>query len=316
MVLRKAGGVLVFLGVVLLLFTAYQLWGTGFLEARSQQHLRAELRRILPPPLLDQPAPSPPAAGTLPALAPAAPPPATGAPIGVLRIPSIGLDQVVVQGIGTAQLRAGPGHYPDTPLPGEAGNVAIAGHRTTYAHPFYDLADVHPGAVIDISTAQGQFVYRATTTTVVPPSDVAVLQPAGRAVLTLTTCNPLYSATSRLVLRATLTASVLSPTTHNPNSGPALGTSASRPRGRGRPGGEAAAPAGIDRSRRGAGDDNLDWIPAAGWGALVVALALTVPRLAGRLNRRWPVYLVGGLTLFAALLFLFSAAGALLPPTL
>ena len=67
---------------------------------------------------------------------------------------------VVVEGTDADQLRSGPGHYPGTPLPGEAGNVAIAGHRTTYLHPFYNLNELVPGDAIDILTVQGLFVYQ------------------------------------------------------------------------------------------------------------------------------------------------------------
>lgn len=336
MVLRTIGQVLVFVGIVVILFTAYQLWGTGLFEARSQDHLRTELKHVIARRALDAPEPAPSPAGTLPALAPEALPPPTGTPIGILRIPSIGLDQVVVEGVGTAQLRSGPGHYPETPLPGEAGNVAIAGHRTTYAHPFFDLSDVRPGAAIDISTAQGQFLYRATGTIVVSPSDVAVLDPIGRATLTLTTCNPPYSAASRLVLRATLSASRLSTATgrraQQTPSRPAgkqvagkhaagnqvAGKQVAGSTGAGKAAGSVAASGSADASGTGLGatTDTGAWVSTVGWGALVAALGIGLPLLARRFTRRWPVFVAGALALLVVLFLFFSAVSALLPASL
>ncbi len=77
-----------------------------------------------------------------PVTAPHTEAPAEGDPVGEIRIPAIGLDQVVVEGTNTNDLRQGPGHYIGTPLPGQGGNAAIAGHRTTYGHPFYNLDGV------------------------------------------------------------------------------------------------------------------------------------------------------------------------------
>ena len=178
-VIAVAGRVLVAAGVLVLLFAVFQLWGTGLFEAHDQSALRSELTKALPHDAMDRAAriaAHPPKAKTAsgrPAIAPPASAPADGQPIGTIQIPNIGLDQVVVEGVGTTQLEMGPGHYPGTPLPGEQGNVAIAGHRTTYAHPFYDLNDVTPGNTILLTTAQGIFVYTADGQQVVQPTDVA-----------------------------------------------------------------------------------------------------------------------------------------------
>jgi sortase A len=129
-------------------------------------------------------------------------PPANTA-IGLLSIPAIGLNDAIVEGVGEGELEQGPGHYPGTPLPGQTGNVAIAGHRTTYAHPFYDLDQLAPGNPIYILTTQGLFRYKVTGTQVVAPTDTAVLESiSNRATLTLTTCNPRYSAATRMVVTA------------------------------------------------------------------------------------------------------------------
>ena len=132
-------------GGLLLLFWCYLQWGTGIAEHEAQARLARQLgdrrlqRSVRPRARPD---------ATTPYRWPTVP---DGGPLARLVIPSIGLDQVVVQGTDTADLREGPGHYPSTPYPGQPGNVAIAGHRTTYAHPFYDLNELVPGDTIELS---------------------------------------------------------------------------------------------------------------------------------------------------------------------
>jgi sortase A len=105
-----------------------------------------------------------------------------------------------------SDLRQGPGHYPQTPLPGEAGNAAIAGHRTTYSAPFGDLDQLGEGDLIRITTVRGTVSYRMYDHLVVQPTDVYVLDPDPNrtATLTLTTCDPKFSAAHRLIIRAEL----------------------------------------------------------------------------------------------------------------
>ncbi len=195
-------------GLLLVAFVAYQLWGTALYEARAQSHLKSELAQKLHHKL---PTAATELTGTqrlgLPPLAKETattlPDPAVNQPVGLLSIPKIGILDAIVEGVGEAQLEQGPGHYPGTSMPGEAGNVAIAGHRTTYAHPFYNLNELAPGDNVYILTAQGLFKYTVTGSQVVAPTDVAVLDSApGKATLTLTTCNPRYSAATRLVVTA------------------------------------------------------------------------------------------------------------------
>ena len=120
-------------------------------------------------------------------------------------IPAIGVDRYVVQGVSEADLQMGPGHYPGTPLPGQAGNVAIAGHRTTFGAPFFRLNEVHRGDLVYLTDTSGTtWVYSVVRQFVVAPSDVAVLDATRAPELTLTTCNPRFEATSRLVVRAVL----------------------------------------------------------------------------------------------------------------
>ena len=123
----------------------------------------------------------------------------------------IGVNQVVVEGTNTPDLRKGPGHYTGTPLPGQGGNAAIAGHRTTYGHPFYNLDSVKVGDPIVLTTLQGIFVYDTTKSFVVSPSDTTVIDNVFANHLTLTTCNPRFSASTRLIVQAKLAHSQLFP---------------------------------------------------------------------------------------------------------
>lgn len=207
------GRVVLVAGVLILLFIPYLLWGTGLMTARSQSHLREEFRSYqhlagAVPTGGPHPVPTG-GAASVAQVAPTAIGPPIGGPVGVIAIPKIGLSMVVVEGTGEAQLQAGPGHYPGTPQPGQAGNAAIAGHRTTYLHPFYSLDALVPGDSITVTTLQGIFLYHVTGSQSVDPTDVAVVAPTSTPVLTLTTCNPRYSASQRLVVHAALAASIL-----------------------------------------------------------------------------------------------------------
>ena len=120
-----------------------------------------------------------------------------------LVIPTLKVDTVVVEGTGASALRAGAGHYPNTPLPGEDGNVAIAGHRTTYGKPFANLDRMHVGEEIVLETPIGRHVYRVTREPfVVGNTDFTVIAQTPGRTLTLTTCHPKGSARQRLIIRA------------------------------------------------------------------------------------------------------------------
>jgi sortase A len=189
------------LGCLLLLFLAYQWWGTGFEQHRSQARLRASFQ-----PAMSRGTPA--AEGTAPAAAApnAAPagPPLPGSAVARLQIPAIGLDQFVVEGTATDDLKQGPGHYAGSPLPGRHGNAAIAGHRTTYGAPFNRLDDLKPGDAVVATTAAGRFTYTVSDKLTVVPSQTSVLDDYGDDRLTLTTCTPKFSASHRLVVVATL----------------------------------------------------------------------------------------------------------------
>jgi sortase A len=304
-VLNVVGRILVGLGVLLLAFTAFQLWGTGLFEAHSQSVLRTQIDRQLPPAARAASASTTHRASAVPTgppvTAPSRPAPMEGQPVGVIQIPAIALDQVVVQGVATADLRMGPGHYTGTPLPGQSGNAAIAGHRTTYGHPFYNLNQLAPGDQVLMTTPQGVFDYSVRTVSVVSPDDVSVLTPSASALLTLTTCNPRYSASQRLVVQAVLAHSRLFTT-----AGRAPTPPPTRPSGRHAP--HAVAAAGL------AGGGSDDWLPAVLWGLLVAAGAVATWWLARRRGRWW-VYLVAAPVLALLLFVFFASLSPLLPAT-
>jgi sortase A len=234
------GKTLIATGLLMFAFVAYQLWGTGIETARAQNSLETEFEELLAgtppttaapvdttpvdttPPTETDPAdavtPETPPVGSTPtnsippttAAAPAPvasrPPVAEGDPIARLELPTIGVDKIVVAGVEKNDLKKGPGHYPDTPLPGQLGNSAIAGHRTTFGQPFFDVDKLRNGDEIVVTTLDGRFVYRVTGQEIVSPSDYQVIATTDptRATLTLTSCHPKYTARERIIVYAEL----------------------------------------------------------------------------------------------------------------
>jgi sortase A len=131
-----------------------------------------------------------------------------GDPMGRIVIPAIGVSDVFVQGTGSADLRKGPGHYPATPLPGERGTVAIAGHRTTYGAPFRSVDKLDPGDRIELRMPYARFTYRVERTKIVPPTELSVTDRVAHDRLVLSACHPLYSAAQRIIVFARLDSSV------------------------------------------------------------------------------------------------------------
>ena len=146
----------------------------------------------------------PPAPAPVTARPPADVAPAAGAPVAALSIPRVELSAVVLHGSDARTLRRGPGHLEHTPLPGEPGNVVIAGHRDSF---FWPLRLIRLGDDIVLETTGGRFHYRVTAVGVVKPNDVSVLAGTDDATLTLITCYPFLlvgPAPDRFVVRATL----------------------------------------------------------------------------------------------------------------
>ncbi len=210
-VLGAIGRTCITAGVLILLFVAYQLWGTGLAEARSQNKLEDQFADLLETvtPVTEAPTPttvedSGPTTTTSSTLPPAPPAPDGGQPVARIVIPEIGVDKIVVEGVSVADLKRAPGHYPGTSLPGLPGNAAIAGHRTTWGAPFHNIDKMQPGDVIDIETQQGSFRYEMTEQLIVSPTDTYVLDDVGDNRLTLTACHPKLSSKQRIVIHAVL----------------------------------------------------------------------------------------------------------------
>ena len=130
--------------------------------------------------------------------------PLKGDSIARIEIPAIGVSEYVVEGTDVDSLRKGPGHYPDTPLPGEPGTSAIAGHRTTYGAPFRHIDELKPNQRITIDMPDGRFIYRVERTKIVDDQDLSVLDRVGHQRLVLSACHPLYSAAQRIIVFARL----------------------------------------------------------------------------------------------------------------
>ena len=301
--LRRAasivGAVCTGTGVLILLFVAYQLWGTSLYTARAQDALKSDFREAV-----NQPAAPPPAPVVSPATSrPAAPvvaAPLPGDVIGIIRIPKIGVDEAVVEGVSPADLRKGPGHYPATPMPGEAGNAAIAGHRTTYGAPFNRLDELVADDRIEVTTARGSFSYAVERQLIVTPDRVDVLDPTADARLTLTTCHPKYSAAKRLIVVARLLpASPLQsaevPAPDPPERRPPLASVNQLPVSLGL-GSEGAIPKA----------------PAIRWGFLTAGVGMGWWWTARR-HPRWTVYAGGALPFLAALFMFYAHLERLLP---
>ena len=372
-VIGAIGRTLIGFGLVVLAFAAFQLWGTSFQEARAQGSLETEFeeRQALlaqlssgdqlsqitgeadeaasdatndDDPVLETESTEPTTeivgftreeVEVAPELAEALLP-QEGNAMGSISIPSIGVERTVIEGINRDHLREGPGHYPDTPLPGQAGNSAIAGHRTTYGSPFHDLDKLEPGDEIFVETLQGTFRYEVMAQEnpsggadvghfIVDPSQVEVLEDFGDNRLTLTACHPKYSAAQRIVVTAVLASEPVPiirsieplPTATNDDSLVA--------------GADEADDLGLEESpdelaldegnvvgiEEDALIESLGWnfeerTPTIIWGA-ITALIVVIGLVAARLWRRWPAYILTAPFFLGALFVCFTHLDRLLP---
>ncbi|MDQ1703206.1 MAG: sortase [Frankiaceae bacterium] len=218
-VLTAVGETLVTAGVIVLLFAAYELWGTGVYTSGQQNALHQQLEQQWATAAPTAVGPSPGSTATSAPTAVAGPSyDITKVPLGsglaVLRIPRFGkdYDKVIVEGVGVEDLKRGPGHYPGSAFPGQIGNFVVSGHRTTYGAPFNRIDELRAGDPIVVETATNWYVYRVTSSEIVPPTATDVVTPvphhigqaATTALMTLTTCNPKYSAAQRLIVYAAL----------------------------------------------------------------------------------------------------------------
>ncbi len=219
--LRVAGWMLVASGTLVLLYVVYELWFTGFEGKREQRDLARQWDSLVAA------SPDPAGAGDEDVAEGSrrTEPPGSGKPTDPLDAAAADAADVqaalwferagrrivhadtlyVVGDVGFADLRRGPGHYPESDVPGGPGNAAIAGHRTTYGSPFWSLDDLGPGDTIHVADRSGRtWVYEFHSSAVVDPTDTWVVGPdplgTGTPTLTLTTCHPRFSSAQRLIV--------------------------------------------------------------------------------------------------------------------
>jgi sortase A len=289
--IAAVGRALITIGLLILLFVAFQLWGTGIVTARAQSDMRSEFEDALASTTSSSVAPATstttaaptPTTGSSPTLRDPPALPSEGEWVGTIEIPKISINKIFVEGTGREDLKKGPGHYPGTPLPGQVGNAAIAGHRTTYGHPFFDLDQLARGDKIITTSVAGRYTYEVRDTLIVHPEDTYVVDNTPDAQLTLTTCNPKYSARERLVIKA-----VLVPEKSSPVSGAELHQGETSE-------GKTLAE-GLDSESKPLG-------PAYGWGAIVAVVGVAW----WWVFRRWrhPFTWVAGVLPFLVVLFGF-----------
>jgi sortase A len=354
-ILGGVGRVMIALGVLLLAFVAFQLWGTGYQTDQAQARLDREFQDQLAAARSDvptSPTVSTPSTSTSTTEAPtttgspgttAVPdgsttsststtrrpgePPPKGDPndprvaqadaltfrqgqaVGRITIPKIGTDFVMVEGVDLSLLSEGPGHFPNTPVPGQAGNAALAGHRVTYKAPFNRIDELAPGDQIGIETVQGRFTYEVLPQEapgggtqgwyLVSPADLSILDDHGDNRLTLMACHPKYDLSQRIIVQARL---VDNPAPSSP-----------------RLEGDYRLPDEADElARTGTtGAVLVSGDPAARLPAVLFSLAaLAVALLAwfvGRRWKRWPAYLIASPLVIILLWFAFEYINRSLP---
>ncbi|ASK65452.1 class E sortase [Brachybacterium avium] len=201
------GELLLTLGALLLLFLVWQLWWTDVVADREQSGILAGLEQEWGE--VDEQTIAPRQEG---------PPPVPETPQdtkvwATMHVPDFDRPQFpLAEGVSLEQVLnvKGAGHYPGTALPGEVGNVAIAGHRNTYGRVFEDIGRLGARDPIVVETADAFYVYEVTETLIVQPEDVEVIAPTpGRPgvdpterMLTLTACHPMFSARERIIVHA------------------------------------------------------------------------------------------------------------------
>lgn len=374
------GRALITLGLLMFGFVAYQLWGTGIQTAQAQRQLSAEFNKLVGgaetttttittvgtsaptnSTVATDPATSStttavgsiaPTTTTTAAVAAAKPIPAEGEAVARLEIPRMGLNRIVVEGAAAGDLAKGPGHFPETPLPGQLGNAAIAGHRTTHLHPFYDIDQLQPGDEIIVTTLNGRYVYHVTGTEVVSPEDYAAVIPTTdptKATLTLVSCTPRYSSSNRIIVHSQLVASESDPLTSAapvvpgaqspaatlPDEGSVPSTNsvaasvgATIPSVTSPTTATTAPVSGAPSGATGASTTSPDafadgWFADASaipqalfWGLLVAGVACGALWLSRKVRRYWVGILAGFVPFFVLLYFFYENVNRLLPPNL
>jgi sortase A len=271
-VLVWSGAVVTGVGLLLALFAAYLFLFTPIQASRAQHRLLSDLAG--PPGLA--------------ALTGHVPP--EGKAVAVLKIPALGLDQVVVEGTSAADLVSGPGLMPGSAIPGTPGNSVIAARRYLYGKPFSSLSTLKPGDVVTVVSGYGTFTYDVERTYVVEPGEPDPIAPTADNRLTLVTSNASLAPTARVVSVARLVGAPIDAHVSTLGVPPTSERALS-----GQPGA---------------------LIPTMLWFlALLVGLFVTV-RLYRRWNHTWPTYLMTTPVLLAFVVLIFQNAAHLLPATL
>jgi len=220
---------------------------------------------------------------------------APGSPVATLRVDKIGLSEVVVEGTTSELLMEGPGHYRDSPAPGQAGNAVIFGRRTTYGAPFGRLDELQPGDKIRVGTLAAELTYSVAETKTVRPGDDDVLSQSSVNVLTLVTAHPAFQASERLVVVATL-------------EGEPIGVSAKAED-------DIGTAVVLTPDELGRDGDATAWAPALLWAELL-AIAVVVTRRLTRGRSRPTAWLLAAPVIVMLAVLFFESANRLLPSTL
>lgn len=370
-VLGVLGKGMIAAGVLILLFVAYQLWGTGYRTDLAQTNLRTQFDQQLTRVANNQspiagnasspggsaPATAPPTTGpsggldgataTTATTATTAKPgsagddpilkgqpkgPGTSTPgnagdpnaaqqvdfryakgqtVGVIRIPKIGSDFAIIEGVDLPLLTEGPGHFPGTPLPGQPGNAALAGHRVTYKAPFNRIDELAPGDQIQVQTVQGTFTYEVMPQAgglghyIIRPDQAEILDDRGDNRITLMACHPKYDLTQRIVVVGKLVGNPAEANVKSSADSPDLSAE----------GGSNAAVSTSGETAAGTvllGSDTSARLPAVLFSLAALAVWF-LAWLVGRAWKKWPAYLIAAPFFFVLLWFAFDYINRSLP---
>ena len=336
--LGRLGQTLITLGILMFLFVGYQLWGTGIEESQAQDRLASQFERLNTQAIITVPSSSDDGTSSVPSDTTDSNAPLIvdeGDAIAVIDIPRIGVTKYVVAGVAPDDLKKGPGHFPSTPQPGHLGNMAIAGHRTTYGEPFRNIDQLELGDEIIVTDIQGrEFTYVVDSQKIVGPSDSYVVATTDPTVarLTLTTCHPEFSASERLIVSAVLDTAVSTSVDDKPFVYAKFVDADER-----RPlpsddsivadnGGNSEASIEVtdaavgladeyDTFSRGWFSDSAAWPHVIGW-VLVQSVVIALGWYLARRSRRWIGVAAAVLPFFVVLYFVFQNVNRLLPPNL
>jgi sortase A len=355
------------IGLLMFGFVAYQLWGTGIATAQAQNRLEREFDELFTAPSTtvaatagsaeatttatdlttttpSQVPPSDPPAPSTTAIAPNAPGPPQnfeiGSPVARLRIERMDLDVIVIEGARTSDLENGPGHFPESPMPGRLGNAVVAGHRTTHGAHFGRVDELQLGdrMVVDVP-GYGTYTYVVTGSEIVEAGDYGRVVPTRdptRATLTLVSCHPKWTARQRIIITGELLANESPPplappadlpdpqiTTELPSedvpvSSPiddSVSTTTS-PGEQGAGGSLRADAVATDAFSAGWFSDDRAWRHVAAWGTLLAAIGYGAFRLSKRVRRNWVGATVGLAPFVLTLYFFYENVIRLLPSAL